>query len=132
MAATRSRVQHAIHRTCPSPILPTLTWSRVPLRAEKSKIEIDRAMSLAGVLDVLTWQTLQGQLKPGKFWKKGSTAATTIQALQSDQVRHDGEILAVVLADTFEAAREGAHKIGIEYQKETPTATFDGAGIEVK
>ena len=101
-------------------------------RGKVSKIDIDRAMTLAGVLDVLTWQTLQGQLKPGKFWKKGGTAATTIQPLQSDQVRHDGEILAVVLADTFEAAREGAHKIDIEYQKESPTATFDGAGIEVK
>ena len=57
-------------------------------RGKVSKIDIERAKDVSGILDVLTWQTLQGQLKPGKYWKKGGTAATTIQPLQSDQVRH--------------------------------------------
>ena len=39
-----------------------------------------------------------------------ATPRRTIQPLKSAEIAHDGQIVAVVLAETFEAAREAAHR----------------------
>ena len=41
---------------------------------------------------------------------------------------HFGQIVALVVADTFEAASEGADRLRIAYEADRPTATFDSAG----
>ena len=63
----------------------------------------------------------------------GSTAGTgasggsggTTTTLESDQIWHDGQIIGVVVADTYEAAREAAFRVRVHYARETPAATFD-------
>jgi xanthine dehydrogenase YagR molybdenum-binding subunit len=42
---------------------------------------------------------------------------------------HDGQIVAVVVADTFEAAQEAAAKVVASYEVASPSATFDSAGV---
>ncbi len=55
-------------------------------------------------------------------------SSTSIQSL-GPEIMHDGQIIAVVVADTLEAAQEAARKVGASYAAETPTATFDSPGI---
>ena len=52
---------------------------------------------------------------------------TTI-TLQNDHIWHDGQIIAVIVANTFEVAREAAFKVRVHYQAETPSATFGSPG----
>ena len=41
----------------------------------------------------------------------GGHAGTTIRPLESDKIWHDGQIVAVVVAETYEAAREAAQRL---------------------
>src|SRR5690242_14929450 len=87
-------------------------------------LDLDAARAVPGVLDILTHENT-GELKPLKFQQAGS--ATSIQSLGPD-IFHDGQIIAVVLGDTLEAAQEGAHKVEASYAAEQPSATFDSSG----
>lgn len=46
----------------------------------------------------------------------------------SDQIHYAGQIVAVVLAETYEAAREAANRMTVGYAEGVPSATFDSKG----
>ena len=48
--------------------------------------------------------------------------------MQDDHVWHAGQIIGVVVAQTYEAAREAAHAVIVRYDVEAPSATFDSPG----
>jgi xanthine dehydrogenase YagR molybdenum-binding subunit len=97
-----------------------------------TRTRLDEARAVAGVLDILTWENTQDALKPVELFSKGGYASSTILPLKQPQIWHDGQIVAVVLADSFEAAREAAYKVSIDYAAETPAATFDSPGATVE
>src|ERR1700733_6462318 len=82
-------------------------------------LDLDDAQAVPGVLDILTYQNTSG-LKPAKF---GQGSATSIQDL-GPAIQHAGQIIAVVVADTFEAASEAAANIKATYSEQMPSATF--------
>ena len=43
---------------------------------------------------------------------------------------HDGQIVAMVVADSFEAAREASYRVKAVYQREQPSATFGSEGVD--
>src|SRR5262245_33787825 len=91
--------------------------------------ELDTARKVPGVLDILTHLNVGAEAKtPDAPGGKGGTTTT----LETDRIWHDGQIIAVVVAETFEAAREAAHRIGVVYQTETPSASFESPGIKVE
>ena len=85
-----------------------------------------------GVLDILTYRNVGDRVKPGKVFEQQGYIGTTIAPLASDRVQHDGQIVAMVVADTFEAAREGAYRLKVAYAEETPSASFDSPGVTVQ
>jgi xanthine dehydrogenase YagR molybdenum-binding subunit len=87
-------------------------------------LKLDAARAVPGVLDILIAENT-GELKPLKFQQAGS--ATSIQSLGPD-IFHDGQIIAVVLGDTLEAAQEAAAEVEASYATEQPSATFDAPG----
>jgi xanthine dehydrogenase YagR molybdenum-binding subunit len=88
-------------------------------------LKLDAARAVPGVLDILTAENT-AELKQLKFQQAGS--ATSIQSLGPD-IFHDGQMIAVVLADTLESAQEGAAKVEASYAAERPSATFDAPGV---
>ena len=52
--------------------------------------------------------------------------------MENDRIWHDGQIIAIVVADTYEAAREAAYSVEVTYAPESPTATFDSPGSETQ
>jgi xanthine dehydrogenase YagR molybdenum-binding subunit len=85
-------------------------------------IDLDDAKSVPGVLEIFTHRNT-GDLKPIKYGGGGGGASTSIQDL-GPKIQHDGQIVAMVVADTFEASREAAYRLRISYNAETPSATF--------
>lgn len=85
--------------------------------------------AVPGVVDILTFREVGDRIKPGKIMSDQGFMGTTIAPLASDRVQHDGQIVAVVVADSFEAAREAAHRLDIRYDAETPSATFGSPGL---
>src|SRR5262249_4557756 len=55
--------------------------------------------------------------------------STSIQGLGPD-IAHDGQIIAMVVADTYEAAREAAYLIKADYESRPPSATFGSRGVQ--
>ena len=88
------------------------------------RLDLDDARAVPGVLDILTHENT-AELKDVKF---GGGASTSIQSL-GPEILHDGQIIAVVLADTFEAAREAAYRVKVTYAEEKPSATFGSPGV---
>lgn len=90
-------------------------------------LDLAEARAVPGVLDILTHENT-AELKDGKF---GSDSSTSIQKL-GPEIAHDGQIIAMVLADSYEAAREAAYKVKAGYTAEKPSATFGSDGLKVE
>src|SRR6185437_17061674 len=69
------------------------------------------------------------KLNEVKFSAGGGAGPTTSWQNLGPEIGHDGQIVAVVIADTFEAAREGAYRAKISYTTEQPSATFNSPGV---
>ena len=90
-------------------------------------MDVADAKAVPGVLLVLTHENA-GDLKSLPYAPSGGGPSTSIQDLGPD-IRHDGQIVAMVVAETFEAAREAAYRVRVDYRAETPSATFDAKGL---
>src|SRR5262245_9069877 len=71
--------------------------------------DLAAARSMPGVLDILTYETMHGTIKKPSFFMAQGYGSTTIRPLDGPEVHHDGQIVAIVLADTFETARAAAY-----------------------
>jgi xanthine dehydrogenase YagR molybdenum-binding subunit len=109
------------------PVYAYLATSAIA-RGRISNIDDRDARAVPGVLDVLTHQNAGEAIKKTPLFSNGGYVGSTIMPLASDQIWHGGQIVAVVLAETFEAAREGAHRLKISYAAEAPTAGLDSPG----
>jgi xanthine dehydrogenase YagR molybdenum-binding subunit len=89
---------------------------------------LGRAKAVRGVLDVLTYENVGKLAKeaPGPDGKPSTTS------LESNKIWHAGQIIAMVVADTYESAREAAHQVGVTYVIEPSSATFDSPGVETE
>jgi xanthine dehydrogenase YagR molybdenum-binding subunit len=112
-----------------NPAYGFLVTSRIA-RGRITALDDSETRTLPGVLEVFTYQNVGERVKPGKFFAAQGYMGTSVAPLSSEKVWHDGQIVALVVADTFEAARDGAHRLKIAYDEEQPAATFDSAGAE--
>src|SRR6266700_2519524 len=93
-------------------------------------IDDSAGRAVPGVLDILTHANIGDAVKPTKLFSDGGYVGSTIMPLGSDRIQHGGQIVAVVVAETFEAAREAAHRLKIGYAREEPASGFDSPGTE--
>ncbi len=104
--------------------LVTSTIARGHIKA----FDLSRARAVAGVLDILTYENVGDQADPPAPHGPGGETTT----MQDNHIWHDGQIIAVVVADSYEAAREAAYKVGVDYAEEAPSASFGSPGAETK
>ena len=94
-----------------------------------ASIDDDAARAVDGVIDVLSHKNMADAIKQVKFKSMGGPASTSVVPLSSPKIWYAGQIVAMVVADRFEAAQEAAHKVKITYKEESPSATFGSPGI---
>jgi xanthine dehydrogenase YagR molybdenum-binding subunit len=93
--------------------------------------DLAEAEAVPGVLHIMTHQN-RGPLGAFKFFGQGGEASSGVPPLASDRIAHDGEIIGMVIADSYEAAREAAYRVRVAYEAEEPTATLESRGTETK
>ena len=98
-------------------------------KGEITGMDLSDAKAVPGVLDIFTHENT-GKLKNLKFGAGGGGPTTSIQDF-GPKIQHDGQIVAMVVADSFEAAREAAYKVKVAYTAEKPSATFDSPGVKM-
>jgi xanthine dehydrogenase YagR molybdenum-binding subunit len=97
-------------------------------RGRITSIDDYASSAVPGVLSILTHRNMAGAIRPTKLFSEGGYVGSTIMPLASDQIWYGGQIIAVVLAETFEAAREAAHRLNVTYVAEQPSAGFESPG----
>jgi xanthine dehydrogenase YagR molybdenum-binding subunit len=115
-------------------LLPRMAYA-LPLIATIGKGRIQRmdtskAEAAANVLLVLTHRNAD-RLRPLQFIFAGGHGTQSFQPLQSDAILYRGQAIALVVANTVEAAQAAAHLIEVEYQSAPFAVTLDGDRGEV-
>ena len=90
-------------------------------------LDLSQARAVPGVLEILTRENTT-ELKDIPFSPGGGGASTSIQKL-GPEIAHDGQIIAMVLADSYEAAREAGYKVKVDYEVGPASASFDSPGV---
>src|SRR5438552_16228764 len=98
-------------------------------RGRITRIDLSAAKKVPGVLHIMTHEN-RPPLGTFEFVAKGGEAATAKPPLSTDRIDHEGEIVALVVAETFEDAREAAYKVRVEYDPEQPSAGLDSPGTK--
>jgi xanthine dehydrogenase YagR molybdenum-binding subunit len=101
-------------------------------RARIVGIDESAARAVPGVVEILTYRNVGDLIKPGATFQEKGYMGSSMAPLADDQVRYAGQTVAMVLADSFEAAREAAYLVKVDYAEQTPSATFDSPGVTVK
>ena len=109
-----------------SPLYAHLVTSSIA-KGRIDGFDLTAARQVRGVADIVTHENAE-KLTEAKLFSNGGYTSTTIQPLKSNEIEHEGEIVAIVLAETFEAAREAGYKVKVAYTAATPTTTFDSVG----
>jgi xanthine dehydrogenase YagR molybdenum-binding subunit len=100
-------------------------------RGEIAAFDDAESRRVPGILDILTYQNVGEAIGPGTYFGDGGYLGSSIAPLSSNKVHHGGQIVAVMLANSFEAAREAAYRLKVTYAEQTPSASFDSPGTEI-
>lgn len=100
-------------------------------RGSITSIDDSAAKAVPGVQLVMTHEN-RPALADIKTFAGGGLSITDLAPLAGPEIHHDGQPIALVVADTIEAAREAAHRMIVKYSEESPTATFGDEGAVEK
>ena len=109
-----------------APAYAVLVTSAVA-RGKIASMDERAARAVPGVIEIFNHRNI-GRIEAGKTFDGGGYMGSSIAPLASADIHHAGQIVAVVVAETFEAAREGAARLSISYAEAPPSATFDSHG----
>src|SRR5436305_223112 len=98
--------------TTDDPAFAYLVTSRIA-RGRIRQIELDDARAVRGVIDIFTHENT-GDLKHLKYAAGGGGPISSIQEF-GPEISYDGQIVAMVVAETLESAREAARKVHVSY-----------------
>jgi xanthine dehydrogenase YagR molybdenum-binding subunit len=92
-------------------------------------LETKAASAVRGVRLVLTHENI-GAVKSAGFLMAGGYGFQSFQPMLSPAIAHRGQYIALIAADTLEAAIEAAHRVKASYAAEPHSVTLDAPGTE--
>ena len=95
-----------------------------------TSMDVADAERIRGVAAIFTHENRAGEINKVPFFADGGPASETIVPLSDNHIWHDGQIIALVVADTFEAAREAAYRVKTTYDEKPASATFGSDGLD--
>ena len=130
-AKTRGAVQYAADFPHAGMAYAALTTSTVA-RGRITRIDTTAAEAVPGVQSVLTHRSLNVSMGEEKAAMKGGHMQSSFMPLTSDEIHYSGQIVALVVADTQEAAEEAAGKVKLDYAAQHASAAIDDPDREEK
>src|SRR6201747_2598442 len=126
IAKVTGKAQYGADVALVDPVYAFLVTSSIA-KGRIDGFDLSAAKRVRGVIDIVTHENAE-KLKEAKLFSNGGYTSSTIQPLKSADIAQEGQIVAVVLAETFEAAREAAYAVKVNYTAAIPTTTFDSPG----
>ncbi|MFL6600485.1 MAG: xanthine dehydrogenase family protein molybdopterin-binding subunit [Steroidobacteraceae bacterium] len=97
------------------------------------RIHSDAARTVTGVITVMTHENApRMNAPPQMFTNPDTAAASNLPVMQDDRVHWNGQPVALVMAESQEAADYAASLIRVEYESATATLSFDAKKSEGK
>jgi xanthine dehydrogenase YagR molybdenum-binding subunit len=126
VAKVTGKAQYGADVALVDPVYAFLVTSSIA-KGRIDGFDLTAAKRVRGVVDIVTHENAE-KLKEAKLFSNGGYTSSTIQPLKSADIAQEGQIVAVVLAETFEAARQAAYAVKVNYTAAIPTTTFDSPG----
>jgi xanthine dehydrogenase YagR molybdenum-binding subunit len=126
VAKVTGKAEYAADVALISPAYAYLVTSAIA-KGRIESFDLAAAKQVRGVIDIITHENAE-KLKEAKLFSNGGYTSSTIQPLKSPEIAQEGQIVAIVLAETFEAAREAAGRVKVNTTASVPTTTFDSPG----
>ena len=100
-------------------------------RGRITAIDETRARAIHGVCEVLTFKNVGKRVKAGKPMLDHGYMAQAVQPLESDRIHFADQVVAVVIADTAEIARQAGNALDFLFEAEEPAVSFDSPSARV-
>ena len=94
------------------------------------QFDMSAATAVRGFLGVFTHEDFASEIQPVKHVMVGGNTNSSHLPLGSPIVAYHGQIIALVVAETLEAAAEAADCVMVDYETAPFAATFDDPGAE--
>ena len=91
--------------------------------------DLAAAQALPGVIAIFTHENLPKRTDV-RFMGDGGYVSNSHDPLGSADVIHDGQIVAVVVAESYEIARDAANRVVVDYAEAVPSASLTSRGTE--
>ena len=88
------------------------------------------AQAVPGVVKIFTHLNAPNR-QPMKHINLGGKVSDSNVPLTGPEIRNGGQIIALVIAENLEAAREACRRIAVRYEARAPSATFDSPGASM-
>ncbi|MCR6475325.1 xanthine dehydrogenase family protein molybdopterin-binding subunit [Variovorax sp. ZS18.2.2] len=124
----RGATRYAADDARPGLLHAALVPSRIA-RGSITRIDTSAAERVRGVRSVLTHENV-GSFDTGGFLMGGGFGFQSFYPLRSAQIAYRGQSVAMVVADTLEAAREAAGLVVVTYEATPFVATLDAPDAE--
>ena len=108
---------------CASLVFSTIAKGKI------KRIDRSRAEKIPGVLAVITHENAPKMKKPPLFSPSGGSDAAGSEApvLNTDEIFWNGQPVAMVVAETLDAADYAASLVDVQYNAKTPNLSFEAA-----
>jgi xanthine dehydrogenase YagR molybdenum-binding subunit len=123
IAKVTGAARYASDEPVANPAFAYLITSRIA-RGTIQSFDLAQSHSVPGVIDIVTYENVGSGFEKAQGPDGGPTTTT----LEDNKIWHEGQIIGIVVAETYEAAREAANKSKVTYNEESPSATFDSPG----
>ena len=98
-------------------------------RGRMHAIRLEAAQAVRGVLDILTHETVEPI--PGlDAFMSGGQGVTALRPLENDRIHHEGQNCRSRGGRNVRGGARSGLPVEIDYEEESPTASFDGQGAE--
>lgn len=124
----RGATRYAADDVRPGMLHAALVSSRIA-RGRIARIDTAAAERVRGVCAVLTHDNA-GAFDGGGFLMAGGFGFQSFYPLRGTEIAYRGQTVAMVVADTLEAAREAAARVEVAYEAAPFVATLDAPGAE--
>jgi xanthine dehydrogenase YagR molybdenum-binding subunit len=94
-----------------------------------ASLDTAEAAALPGVRKIYTHQNMPDRVAV-KHLMAGGPISDSVLPMAGPEIAYYGEIVAVAVAETFEAAREAAQRIAIRYEADAASADLRSEGVE--
>src|SRR5215210_2503123 len=106
-------------------------FARSPFGAARvERVSVDDATKVPGVERVITRSDLEDVPGLRPVLHRPEFVGVDMPLLSGERVRHAGEPVALVLADSPHAAEDGADAVGVEYERQEAVVSLDAALAE--